>query len=172
MLESRMKSRAGLLLLALGITTYLIGIWHYGAPWSGSRAASRDTLWALLLALGLVALLSRLTGRFDPRRGFALALAAIWLAAGGVMEILGPIAVVVAGAVVATLLPAAGLPVPSEVLNRDVSRPYEASEGVETASELEALQALGVDDVQGYHLARPLEVAALAQRLRDERLRN
>ena len=46
------------------------------------------------------------------------------------------------------------------------------AEGVETASELVALQALGVDDVQGYHLARPLEVAALAQRLRDERLRN
>ena len=46
------------------------------------------------------------------------------------------------------------------------------AEGVETASELAALQALGVDDVQGYHLARPLEVAALAQRLRDERLRN
>ena len=46
------------------------------------------------------------------------------------------------------------------------------AEGVETASELAALQALGVDDVQGYHLARTLEVAALAQRLRDERLRN
>ena len=46
------------------------------------------------------------------------------------------------------------------------------AEGVESASELVALQALGVDDVQGYHLARPLEVAALAQRLRDERLRN
>nr|WP_277399865.1 EAL domain-containing protein [Pseudoxanthomonas sp. LH2527] len=46
------------------------------------------------------------------------------------------------------------------------------AEGVESASELAALQALGVDDVQGYHLARPLEVAALAQRLRDERLRN
>lgn len=46
------------------------------------------------------------------------------------------------------------------------------AEGVETASELAALQALGVDDVQGYHLARPLEVAALAQRLRDDRLRN
>lgn len=46
------------------------------------------------------------------------------------------------------------------------------AEGVETASELAALQALGVDDVQGYHLARPLEVAALAQRLRDERQRS
>lgn len=46
------------------------------------------------------------------------------------------------------------------------------AEGVETASELAALQALGVDDVQGYHLARPLEVAALAQRLREERQRS
>ena len=45
------------------------------------------------------------------------------------------------------------------------------AEGVETASELAALQALGVDDVQGYHLARPLEAAVLAQVLRDERSR-
>ncbi len=45
------------------------------------------------------------------------------------------------------------------------------AEGVETASELAALQALGVDDVQGYHLARPLEADALAQRLAAERLR-
>lgn len=43
------------------------------------------------------------------------------------------------------------------------------AEGVETASELEALQALGVDDVQGYHLARPLEAEALARRLAAER---
>jgi len=46
------------------------------------------------------------------------------------------------------------------------------AEGVETASELAALQALGVDDVQGYHLARPLEVDALAKKLREERQRN
>ncbi|MFT3667892.1 MAG: EAL domain-containing protein [Pseudoxanthomonas sp.] len=46
------------------------------------------------------------------------------------------------------------------------------AEGVETASELAALQALGVDDVQGYHLARPLEAAALAQMLSAERQRN
>lgn len=46
------------------------------------------------------------------------------------------------------------------------------AEGVETASELAALQALGVDDVQGYHLARPLEAAALAQMLAAERPRN
>ena len=45
------------------------------------------------------------------------------------------------------------------------------AEGVETASELEALQALGVDDVQGYHLARPLEAEALARRLTAERRR-
>ncbi|SDQ54198.1 EAL domain, c-di-GMP-specific phosphodiesterase class I (or its enzymatically inactive variant) [Pseudoxanthomonas sp. CF385] len=46
------------------------------------------------------------------------------------------------------------------------------AEGVETASELEALQALGVDDVQGYHLARPLEADALQQKLAAERQRN
>ncbi|MCY1380215.1 Cyclic di-GMP phosphodiesterase CdpA [compost metagenome] len=46
------------------------------------------------------------------------------------------------------------------------------AEGVETASELAALQALGVDDVQGYYLARPLEVEALAQTLMVERQRN
>ena len=46
------------------------------------------------------------------------------------------------------------------------------AEGVETASELAALQALGVDDVQGYYLARPLEVEALAQKLMAERQRN
>lgn len=45
------------------------------------------------------------------------------------------------------------------------------AEGVETASELEALRALGVDDVQGYHLARPLEAEALARRLAAERRR-
>lgn len=42
------------------------------------------------------------------------------------------------------------------------------AEGVETASELAALQVLGVDDVQGYHLARPLEAEALAIRLRAQ----
>jgi len=46
------------------------------------------------------------------------------------------------------------------------------AEGVETASELAALQALGVNDVQGYHLARPLEADALAQKLAAERQRN
>ncbi|MBA3930139.1 MAG: diguanylate phosphodiesterase [Xanthomonas sp.] len=45
------------------------------------------------------------------------------------------------------------------------------AEGVETATELAALQALGVDDVQGYHLARPLEADALARRLAAERRR-
>ncbi|WP_334177875.1 EAL domain-containing protein [Pseudoxanthomonas sp.] len=45
------------------------------------------------------------------------------------------------------------------------------AEGVETATELAALQALGVDDVQGYHLARPLEADALARRLTAERRR-
>ncbi|WP_313927581.1 EAL domain-containing protein [Pseudoxanthomonas sp.] len=45
------------------------------------------------------------------------------------------------------------------------------AEGVETATELSALQALGVDDVQGYHLARPLEADALARRLAAERRR-
>ena len=42
------------------------------------------------------------------------------------------------------------------------------AEGVETASELAALQALGVDDVQGYHLAPPLEADALARILAGE----
>ncbi len=42
---------------------------------------------------------------------------------------------------------------------------------VQTATELSALQALGVDDVQGYHLARPLEADALARRLAAERRR-
>lgn len=46
------------------------------------------------------------------------------------------------------------------------------AEGVETASELTALQALGVDDVQGYHLSRPLDARALAQTLAAERQRN
>ena len=102
---------AGPLLLALGVAAYLIGLHQHGAPWAPVRAAARDTMWALLLAWLAIALLSRLTGRFDAVRGFAMALAALWILAGGLPEILGPLGVLAAGAVVASLLPAAGLPV-------------------------------------------------------------
>ncbi len=108
---SSLNRLAGPLLLALGVLAYLIGLALHGAPWTPVRAAARDTFWAFLLAWPALALLSRVTGRFDPVRGFALALGILWVLAGGLQEILGPLAVLAAGAVAATLLPAAGLPV-------------------------------------------------------------
>lgn len=39
------------------------------------------------------------------------------------------------------------------------------AEGVETAAELATLRQLGVDDVQGYHLARPCDAASVARML-------
>lgn len=111
MSDSRLKARTGLTLLVLGIAAYLVGAWQHGLPWAGHADASLDTFWALLLAAVLIAVLSLVTGRLDARRGFALAVAAVWLAAGGVVEILGPLAVLGGGAVLATLLPVAGMPV-------------------------------------------------------------
>lgn len=41
------------------------------------------------------------------------------------------------------------------------TRSHVVAEGVENAAELDALHALGVDDVQGYYLSRPMPVQAL-----------
>lgn len=106
----RVSSRTSLSLLALGVVTYALGLWRHGLPWSQTPQASLDVFYLLLAATVLLPLLSLATGRVDPRRGLALAFAILGLAAGGLMEILGPLMVLAAGAVAATLLPQASLP--------------------------------------------------------------
>ena len=49
-------------------------------------------------------------------------------------------------------------------------RLHAVAEGVETASQVQALRALGCGYAQGYHFARPMPVAALGPILRDGRL--
>ena len=42
------------------------------------------------------------------------------------------------------------------------------AEGVETARQADYLHAMGVDEIQGWHVGKPMAPAALAERLRED----
>jgi len=42
------------------------------------------------------------------------------------------------------------------------------AEGVETARQADYLHAMGVDEIQGWHVGKPMPAAALAERLRED----